>query len=72
MEPETQQRLEQVELKLMDLEQSFAQLNDVVIRQYAEIDRLQSLLNRMEDKLTSQAQDESASNGHIEPPPPHY
>ena len=66
------QRMDVLELKLMDLENTVQELNDVILRQYRDIEHLQlqqgELLNRMmntgaDTNSTPTAQDEL---------PPHY
>lgn len=70
---ENQTRLEAVELKLMDLENGVSELNDVIIRQYAEIDRLKAQQQRF---ITQIEQLESGSDPQSGDPsherPPHY
>ena len=66
-----EQRIESLELKLMDVENTVQELNEVILRQYHDIERLQlqqvELMNRMqntpEGAATPTAQDER---------PPHY
>ena len=67
----TDARLEALELKLMDLENTVAELNEVIISQYALIDRLAENHERLKDRvgeITSDSADDPAN----EPPPPHY
>lgn len=65
------QRIEALELKLMDMEHTIQQLNDVVLRQYRDIERLQSqqqeLLNDSAD-----VSDTSARASLRDELPPHY
>lgn len=65
-----ERRLEAVELKCMDLENSVTELNEVVIRQYAEIDQLKAQLERLRGQLSSM--ESAAGENSSEPPPPHY
>ena len=66
-----EQRIESLELKLMDVENTVQELNEVILRQYHDIERLQlqqvELMNRIqntpEGAATQTAQDEL---------PPHY
>ena len=66
-----EQRIESLELKLMDVENTVQELNEVILRQYHDIERLQlqqvELMNRIqntpEGAATPTAQDEL---------PPHY
>lgn len=63
-------RLELLEIKLMDLEQSVADLNEVIIRQYQLIDRLQSEQNRINSQLDELATGDMEAGSEV--PPPHY
>lgn len=69
-ESHQERRLEAVELKCMDLENSVAELNAVVIRQYQEIDLLKVQLERVRGQISG------LESGNVEnpaePPPPHY
>lgn len=66
-----EQRIESLELKLMELENTMQELNEVILIQYRDIERLQAqqeqLINRMannnENAATPSARDEL---------PPHY
>jgi len=64
-------RLEQVELKIMDLEVTIAQLNDVVLKQYRDIEQLRQANSELERKLdTINEPGPSPSAG--DEIPPHY
>ncbi|MBX2883641.1 MAG: SlyX family protein [Granulosicoccus sp.] len=63
-------RLEAVELKCMDLENSVAELNTVIIRQYQEIDLLKTQLERLRGQISGL--DSGNDENPTEPPPPHY
>lgn len=66
------QRLEVVELKLMDLEHTISELNDVIITQYSEIDRLKE---NQDDLRLRLAQIDAETDVDLEldtAPPPHY
>ena len=69
-------RLEVVELKLMDLENTISELNDVNITQYSEIDRLKEnqddLRSRMALIDAEAADTEAKIDMELESPPPHY
>lgn len=65
------ERLETLELKVMELENTVAELNDVIIRQYGEIDLIKSAMKQLEQRLSSDAES-SAGDPSQEPPPPHY
>ena len=70
-ESENDRRLENVETKLMELENTVSQLNAVIIRQYEEIDRLQLSQERLATRL-SEMNSNSDGDPSKEPPPPHY
>ena len=69
-------RLEVVELKLMDLENTISELNDVIITQYSEIDRLKENQDDLRSRLAlidAEAVDTEAKiDMELESPPPHY
>lgn len=69
---ENEQRMDALELKLMDLENTVQELNEVILRQYRDIDRLtkvqQELLNRMADGGANA----EASPSALDELPPHY
>lgn len=67
---DTDQRLENLEIKLMDLENVLAELNHVIIRQSGEIDLLKQSQQRLLNQIDSLEHQRSGSND--EPPPPHY
>ena len=60
-------RLTEIETSLMHLEKLYEQLNEVVIEQQAQIERLQREL----DAVREAAKDGDDSDAP-EPPPPHY
>ena len=70
---ETQDRLQTLELKIMDLEHTIQQLNDVITAQYKLLDSLQMQQQGLAQRLDTLS---SGSNGDTdprhEPPPPHY
>lgn len=67
---EEEKRIEVVELKLMDLELTVEQLNNVVIRQQQVIDLL---TRKIEDyKRRLEAMDSQVAPDSEETPPPHY
>ncbi|MEE9319097.1 MAG: SlyX family protein [Granulosicoccus sp.] len=68
-------RLESLELKLMELEHTVQQLNDVVLRQYRDIDALRQSQALLLEKLansdnTASIHENSATLA--DEPPPHY
>ena len=64
-------RIEQLELKMMDLEVSLQQLNDVVLRQYRDIEQLRQLNSDLERKLES-INEPGPSPSAKDELPPHY
>lgn len=64
-------RLEQLELKMMDLELALQQLNDVVLRQYRDIEQLRQSNTDLERKLDSINEPGPAPSATDEVPP-HY
>ena len=64
-------RLEVVELKLMDLENTISELNDVIITQYSEIDRLKENQQDLRVRL-AQIDAENTVDMELDTPPPHY
>jgi len=64
-------RLEQVELKIMDLEMTIAQLNDVVLKQYRDIEQLRQANSDLERKLDTIREPGPTPNASDEVPP-HY
>ena len=70
-ESEKDRRLEIVETKLMEIENTVAELNAVIIKQYEEIERLQLSQERFATKL-AEINTHTDSDPANEPPPPHY
>ena len=68
---EDRQRIDNLELKLMDLENTVQELNDVILRQYRDIERLQlqqeELIKRSAGVLPSE--NTPSASDEI---PPHY
>lgn len=65
-----EQRIEAVELKLMDLELAIEQLNQVVLDQQQTIDTLNLKIERYRRQL--EAMDSPIAPASEETPPPHY
>ncbi len=63
-------RLEAVELKLMDLEQTLQELNDVVLQHYRDIAALQNANQQLSRRLATLGDVDSAQPG--DEIPPHY
>jgi len=71
------QRLEELEIKMMELENSVHELNQVIIRQGEEIDSLRLAKQHILAQLASlehtpDAQTEKQLSAADEAPPPHY
>lgn len=64
-------RIEQLELKMMDLELSLQQLNDVVLQQYRDIEKLRQHNTDLERKLDSM-NEPGPSPSATDEVPPHY
>jgi len=64
-------RLEQLELKMMDLEVTLAQLNDVVLQQYTDIKALRQVNSAMQRKLDS-INEPGPTPSASDELPPHY
>jgi len=64
-------RLEQLELKMMDLEVTIQQLNDVVLKQYHDIEQLRQANSDLERKLDTINEPGPSPNASDEVPP-HY
>lgn len=68
---EHNERIERVELKLMDLEDTVHQLNEVILAQYRDIERLQLQCEELL-KQSSGTQPHSATPSATDELPPHY
>ncbi len=64
-------RIHALEIKIMELEISVEDLNDVIVRQYMIIEQLQSVQKQLTYRLNSLASTAAEDNIN-EPPPPHY
>ena len=64
-------RLEQLELKMMDLEVSIQQLNDEVLKQYRDIEQLRRTNTELERKLET-LNEPGQSPSASDEVPPHY
>jgi len=64
-------QIENLEIKIMDLEVSLQQLNEVVLRQYRDIEQLRKTVDQLETKLDSGAEDVPRPSAADEVPP-HY
>ncbi len=66
------ERIEQLELKLMDLEMSLQQINDVVLKHYHEIEALQQANKVLEMRLANSMDANGALPSVKDELPPHY
>lgn len=66
-----QDRLTEVEIKIAHVEQSLNELNDVLVRQQAYIDRLESSFERLIERLQAESGIQTDSDPEAEKPP-HY
>lgn len=64
-------RIEQLELKMMDLEVSLQQINDVVLQQYRDIEKLRQSNTDLERKLETINEPGAMPSANDEVPP-HY
>lgn len=64
-------RIDNLELKLMDLENTVQQLNDVILRQYRDIERLQLQQEELIKRSVGVLPSESTPSASDEIPP-HY
>ncbi|GHF22430.1 hypothetical protein GCM10017044_15850 [Kordiimonas sediminis] len=68
-----QDRIADIEQKLMFQEETIESLSDVVTKQWAAIDKLQAKLKIMDDQLYEmEVQSGAGAKPGSEPPPPHY
>lgn len=70
-DPAVDARIETLELKLMDVENTVQELHDVILRQYRDIERLQLQQNELLNNLHGSA-DASATPSVTDELPPHY
>jgi len=66
----TEAHIESLELKMMDLENTVNQLNEVILRQYKDIERLQLQQEDLLKRLSGAASGDSPSPA--DEVPPHY
>lgn len=65
------QRLETLELKCMELENTVQALNDQLVQQYQDFQRFTREIERLEARIDT-AQNSADSNGGSHEVPPHY
>ena len=66
-----EERIEALEIKLMEMELTVNELNDVVTNQYRLIDKLNKANIELNNKFASMAES-GTTDVRDEPPPPHY
>jgi len=70
--PLTEAHLESLELKMMDLENTVQELNDVILRQYKDIERLQLQQQELLNRVASAASGDDTAPSAVDEVPPHY
>lgn len=68
----TAAHIESLELKMMDLENTVQELNDVILRQYKDIERLQFQQQELINRMANSSSDDDASPAPADEIPPHY
>lgn len=66
-----EQRLIDLEIKLMDMENTLNELNDTIVTQHRRIERLELVNIELNRRLAS-IDNQAADDVRHEPPPPHY
>ena len=66
-----EQRLIDLEMKIMDMENTLGELNDIVVAQDRRIERLELVNIELNRRLAS-IDNQASSDVRDEPPPPHY
>ncbi|MFT4729376.1 MAG: putative coiled-coil protein SlyX [Granulosicoccus sp.] len=70
--PLTEAHIEALELKMMDLENTVQELNDVILRQYKDIERLQLQQQEVMNRMAGSSSDADSAPSAIDEVPPHY
>ena len=70
--PITEAHLESLELKMMDLENTVQELNDVILRQYKDIEQLQLQQQELMKRMAGSAEPGGPTPSAIDELPPHY
>lgn len=68
---ELEERIDALEMHVAHQEATLGDLEQMVTRQWTEIDRLRRLVEQLTDRI-AQAEDPAGQGGAPEPPPPHY
>ncbi|MCB1755362.1 MAG: SlyX family protein [Gammaproteobacteria bacterium] len=66
-----EERLYALEIKLMELEQTVSELNDVLTEQFKVIDQLEYSNRQLNSKIAALGEADE-TDVRDEPPPPHY
>ena len=70
--PLTEAHIESLELKMMDLENTVQELNDVILRQYKDIERLQLQQDELMNRMAGSSTGTEATPSLLDEVPPHY
>ncbi|MBZ9936409.1 SlyX family protein [Mesorhizobium sp. BR1-1-16] len=70
-DPSVPDRVDALEIRAAHHERNLDELNEVILAQWKEIDRMTRLVRRLEERL-SEAEARSGRPNAPEPPPPHY
>ena len=71
IDPAVDARIETLELKLMDVENTVHELHEVILQQYRDIERLQLQQNELLNNLHG-SNDYSSTPSAVDELPPHY
>ncbi len=71
IEPAVDARIETLELKLMDVENTVHELHEVILQQYRDIERLQLQQNELMNRMHGST-DSTATPSAADELPPHY
>jgi SlyX protein len=64
-------RIDNLEMRVAYQDQVIEDLNTVIIAQWGKFNELHARMTRLENRI-SDSQSQAGSDGHDEPPPPHY
>lgn len=70
-DPSVPDRVDALEIRAAHQERNLDDMNEVLLAQWKEIDRLSRLVLRLEERL-AEAEARSGRSPAPEPPPPHY
>jgi len=70
--PLTEAHIESLELKMMDLENTVQELNEVILRQYKDIERLQLQQEELMNRMASSSSGADTAPSASDEVPPHY